>query len=95
MLVIVPKLSYCHQAPQLLVRSKEGGFITKNCLICNVPRHVLLCELPRRLCQKCGTPMRNAYIGKNYCCRCLFCGFEFEWWTCLPWYFEIKHILGV
>ncbi len=89
MVVILPKVSYCHQALQVLVRSKKGGFITKNCLTCNVPRRVLLSDLPRMTCENCCAIMRNGYRGKNYCSSCRACGFEFEWWSRLPWYFEI------
>ena len=80
--------SFCCRAPQLLVRSRQGGFVTCNCSKCGRPNYVGREQLPAIRCEKCGTAMESGKQWSNYCYKCGRCGHSFELWTRLPWWHE-------
>jgi hypothetical protein len=82
------ELSSCCNARQLIVRSREGGFVTKNCCVCEEPRYVSLQELPLLQCEACGAPIKTGVRFGNYYCKCTLCGDDFELYTRLPWWHE-------
>lgn len=78
-------ISYCHQSPSLIVRSREGGFVTQNCLVCGTPRTLSVSELPELLCGKCEKPLfRFINTFKNYAYACVICGTSFELAAIVP-----------
>ena len=82
--------SSCCDALQLLVRSREGGYVTCGCLTCDRPGYVLRKDLPSLLCEVCGAPMDSSvrFRSGNYGYRCTLCGRAFELFTRLPWWHE-------
>lgn len=66
--------SYCHQRPSLIVRSREGGFVTQNCVECGRPRALPFSELPGLQCALCKKDLRP-YIDEdnNYAYQCPKC----------------------
>lgn len=56
------RLSQCHNAPSLLVRSREGGFVSQNCLKCGHPNYVSIDQLPKLICEICYGDLK---IGTN------------------------------
>jgi len=88
-------LSYCHQKPSLIVRSREGGFVTQNCLKCGKPRSLSFTELPELLCGECENdlvPFINA--DHNYAYRCPNCDTSFELASIVPWWHEYFPYMG-
>ena len=47
-------LSHCCGHQMLLVRSREGGFVSRNCLKCGKPDYVNESQLPDLPCDQCG-----------------------------------------
>lgn len=78
-------ISYCHQKPSLIVRSREGGFVTQNCLECGKPRTLPFSECPQLLCGGCQNPL-ELFIDsfKNYAYKCSRCNTSFELATIIP-----------
>jgi hypothetical protein len=77
--------SYCHKSPSLLVRSREQGFVTQNCLRCGVPRPLAFANLPVLFCEGCNSELQR-FINerKNYAYSCKNCGGEFELASIVP-----------
>ena len=70
--------SPCHSKPSLIVRSREGGFLTQNCVECGGPRNLPFVDLPRLKCT-CGGEL-DAFVAasKNYAYRCSTCSRSVE-----------------
>ncbi len=69
--------STCHRVKTLIVRSRQGGYVTRNCLKCGHPDYINETQLPRLSCDRCGDTLRIAMIEKNYNYTCEQCGI---WW---------------
>ena len=82
--------SNCHGAPALLVKSMEGGLVSRNCLECRKPYGVALGDLPTLECEKCGAVLE---VGKdvrgNYLYACRKCGAEWSLPEMLPMWTEL------
>lgn len=77
-------VSDCCHAPQQLVRSRSGNFVTRNCTKCGKSaKRLSLSDIPQVLCPWCSLPLKVGYIGKSYGCRCR-CGHGFELGDILP-----------
>ncbi len=90
--------SNCHNDLCLIVQSRPGGFVTKNCLTCGIPSTLPFDELPDINCPKCGDSMSKS-IGydKNYQYTCNKCNKSIPLWTMVPYwneYFE-EHGIGL
>lgn len=74
-----PHPSPCCSALRLIVRSREGGFVTQNCLSCGKPYSISLGELPALTCDECGSKL-IAFVAANhnYAYRCPSCGNRFD-----------------
>jgi RNase P subunit RPR2 len=85
-------LSYCCKAPQMIVQSRSGGFVSQNCEKCGKSSYISQNELPDLFCKKCSVPLVTGLnIQKNYIYRCPICDREFLVWDLVPnWkeYFE-------
>jgi hypothetical protein len=94
-LIAVYKSSCCKES-RMLVRSRDGGFITQNCLGCGEPHYVDLNEIPDLGCQNSG-PCRKAFnpvlpfVGndKVYWYRCSRCARTWRIPDILPWWYEV------
>jgi hypothetical protein len=78
-------MSYCHKQPSLIVRSREQGFVTQNCLECGEPRFLPFDELPTLSCESCKSEFtRFKNERKNYAYRCEPCAIDFELASIVP-----------
>lgn len=81
--------SRCCDAAQQIIQSRDGGFVSKNCVSCGKPSRVGLQQLPQLVCPTCRQPMT---VGKdksaNYIYRCPSCPFEVRLYQIVPSYIE-------
>ena len=67
-------LSRCCRKTSIIVRSRDGGFVTQNCIECEKPYSISISELPDLKCDYCGTNLSISFEdGKNYFYRCNKC----------------------
>lgn len=88
-------LSDCHKTKALLVRSREGGFVTRNCLRCGKPGYVGPHHLPNLECEFCGGPLVVKLLDKNYCYICGKCDRQWELPSLLPHWTELFQYSGL
>ena len=84
---------YCCNAPSRIVRSREGGFVSQNCIRCGRPRKLPMTALPKLICPSCHRELEN-YINynKNYAYRCISCGMSIELADLVPpWSEEFRY----
>ncbi|MGB8990510.1 MAG: hypothetical protein WCD80_00485 [Desulfobaccales bacterium] len=68
------KPSKCCSYKALLVQSREGGFISQNCLQCGKPDYVSPENLPDLLCDFCESDLSVEKLdNKNYFYACNKC----------------------
>ena len=74
-LILFGSQSSCHGCRSIIVRSREGGFVTQNCEECGLPRALHFNELPELVCGEC-VEILESYITVlgNYGYRCRRCG---------------------
>ncbi len=87
--------SSCCNASQLLVQSREGGFVSKNCTECGKSRRVRLDELPEVQCDSCGVQMHKTTRLKNYAYVCPQCEDFFSLWSRIPYWSECFPVCGL
>jgi hypothetical protein len=75
--------SSCCQRPTIVVRSREGGFVTQNCSQCGVPKSISEDELPSLTCTRCKVAL-EAYKAQNYFYRCPACASSWELAKIIP-----------
>jgi len=68
------ELSECCGARSMIVRSREGGFVTKNCIACGTPSYIKADDFPDIRCNVC----QKLYViqkhdGTNYYFVCTTC----------------------
>jgi len=64
-------ISNCCQSPSLIVKSREGGFVTQNCLKCEKPRGLPFNQQPDLECGACGKTLEKFKdFSGNYAYRC-------------------------
>jgi ssDNA-binding Zn-finger/Zn-ribbon topoisomerase 1 len=88
--LLLESVSPCHKADSIIVRSREGGFVTQNCVVCGKSRPLSRKEVPDLPCRRCGgktSQVTNRY--KNYAYSCSTCADAFELAALVPWYAEI------
>jgi hypothetical protein len=69
------RVSPCHKTKCLIVRSRNGGMVSRNCLECGKPHYITLSDFPKVICPLCETEplsVRKA-DGTNYCFVCDKC----------------------
>jgi hypothetical protein len=82
-------ISYCHKSPSLIVRSRQQGFVTQNCLQCEDPRFLPFDDVPKLSCEDCKSEFtRIINEQKNYAYRCERCAFDFELASIVPRWHE-------
>jgi hypothetical protein len=72
------------QSPMILVVSRSGGFVSKNCIKCNNPRLVGRHELPDMECGSCGSLLGIGVRNRNYIYLCDRCNLEWEIASLVP-----------
>jgi len=100
-LVLSLTASTCCGAKELLVRSRDGGFVTRDCLNCGSrANYVNPAQIPDLDCVGCLVFERTATIEpvikeKNYWYRCGGCGREWELAGILPDWSEAFEYAGL
>jgi DNA-directed RNA polymerase subunit RPC12/RpoP len=97
-LIFADGLSACCQAKALLVRSRDGGFVSQNCLKCGKPAYIGLNELPGIVCDCGGSPLaprKNGEGNYSYKCGNAKCGREWDLPTLLPWWDDLFPYCGL
>jgi hypothetical protein len=90
-------VSECCGTKALLVRSRGGGFVSRNCLRCGKSAaYVGQNDLPDLECECCGTHL-GVQIGrdKNYWYKCGKCGRKWELASVLPHWSELFQYCGL
>jgi hypothetical protein len=87
--------SQCCSLPTILVRSRDGGWITQNCSDpkCGKPYKIFTPEMPDLRCNQCGSQL-TALIRHNYFYRCDRCDLEWELAPLLPDWHELFEYHG-
>lgn len=66
--------SPCCNADALIVRSRSGGFVSRDCLKCGKSHYLTEGQIPELPCDECATPMQIAKAdGTNYFFTCRSC----------------------
>jgi hypothetical protein len=86
--------SGCCRAASIIVRSREGGFVTQNCSACGRPRAVTPSELPQRFCERCESELEVVLREKNYTYHCRTCNSFWEVATLVPHWSELFSEFG-
>ena len=81
-------LSPCCKAKMRIIRSREGGFVTQNCIDCSTPRAITIQELPRLRCSACDVDL-IVFQRTNYVYQCPKCKHEWELPDLIPPWFEV------
>lgn len=89
--------SSCHGATRIIVQSREGGFVSQNCIVCGDPKYVAARDVPDMRCGRCKTALEHVLVAKNYGYRCPSCGNRWELWRLVPFWHELfpYHGLGI
>ena len=88
--------SDCCRAKALLVRSRQGGFVSRNCLRCGKSGYVGVHQLPDLQCEFCNTPLGVRKVdGTNYFYVCGECGRKWELASVLPDWSELFEYWGL
>src|SRR5882762_7013396 len=88
--------SKCCKAKTLLVRSRDGGFISQNCLRCGTPAYVAQEKLPDIDCDFCNTRLTVKKLdGSNYHYKCEGCSRAWKLADNLPNWSELFSYSGL
>jgi DNA-directed RNA polymerase subunit RPC12/RpoP len=67
--------SKCHGARCLIVRSRDGGMVSRNCIECGIPEYIRLEDFPEVKCSRCNVRFKVSLAdGMNYFFVCSSCG---------------------
>jgi hypothetical protein len=100
-LILSLTASACCRASELLVRSRDGGFITRDCLTCGSRAdYVSLAQIPDLDCVGCLRFKRAATAEpvlkeRNYWYRCTGCAREWEIADIVPFWSEAFEYSGL
>jgi ribosomal protein S27E len=89
--------SVCCDAPQQLVRSREGGFVSQNCEKCGTSRRVRIHELTELVCVPCDSILVKSVsrISGNYVYTCACCNQITPLFILLPYWNERFQYCGL
>ena len=89
-------LSSCCNYKSLLVQSRAGGLISRNCLKCGKPDYVKVQQLPELECDFCDEELyvRKA-DGSNYHYVCDSCDLQWKLGSVLPDWSELFEYSGL
>jgi hypothetical protein len=100
-LILTLTFSRCCKAQELLVRSRDGGFVTGDCLNCgSTADYVNLKQIPELDCASCLKLKRPNTVEPilkepNYWYRCTACGREWEIPDIVPTWSEAFEYSGL
>jgi hypothetical protein len=100
-LILALTTSQCCHDKELLVRSRDGGFVTRDCLSCGSrAAYVNLSQIPDLDCEGCLKFRRPNTIEpqlkeRNYYYRCTGCGREWEIAEIVPAWSEAFEYAGL
>jgi hypothetical protein len=78
------------------VRSRDGGFVTRNCLRCEASDYVGLDQLPELTCEWCGKRLqKEVHNNKNYWYKYSNCGRQWELASVLPHWSDLFSYRGI
>lgn len=94
-LILYGSPSRCCKSPSRIVLSREGGFVTQNCISCGVPRALNLNDIQELYCSACSSKLIK-YINsdKNYAFKCHKCNHSIELASLVPHWSEIFDYKG-
>lgn len=88
--------SQCCRHSALLVRSRAGGFISRNCLKCGAPSYVTPSDLPDLRCDHSGRVLDVKKVdGTNYFYVCDQCEKHWQLGSVLPDWSELFAYSGL
>jgi len=88
--------SRCCKGREMLVRSRTGGFVTKNCCTCKQSAaRVGLGQLPVVKCEICSRTMHSFVVNKNYSYKCSSCNHMFRLCDRIPRWEGLFEYCGV
>jgi DNA-directed RNA polymerase subunit RPC12/RpoP len=88
--------STCCGHAALLVRSRAGGFVSRNCLKCGKPDYVSVGQLPELSCDFCNSTLQIRKLdGVNYHYVCDSCGRRWQLASVLPDWSELFEYSGL
>lgn len=74
LLLISTQLSPCCSHEAQIVRSRQGGFVSRNCLKCGASHYVNEDQIPKLPCGLCTIPVQiTKNDGTNYFFECRTC----------------------
>src|SRR5437588_4299458 len=87
--------SPCCSLPTILVRSRDGGWVTQNCseAKCGLPYKIVESELPDLRCRECDAQL-TTFLRRNYFYPCKRCELEWELPLMLPEWHELFEYHG-
>ena len=90
------RLSSCCKSKALLVRSRQGGFVSQNCLKCGRPDYVNEHALPDVVCDRCEVPLVITRLdGQNYFYQCGRCSRSWKLADVIPHWSELFGYSGL
>jgi hypothetical protein len=95
-LIYSTESSKCCKGRALLVRSRDGGFVSRNCVRCGKPDYALQHHLPDLQCELCSSAMVIVKLdGKNYFYKCGKCGLAWKLADALPDWSDLFQCFGL
>jgi hypothetical protein len=77
----------------VIVRSREGGFVTQNCVNCEIPKAIRITALPDLYCGKCDNQLEK-FKRQNYFYHCEDCEAEWDLAKLVPHWDELFEYYG-
>jgi len=88
--------SPCCDYKALLVESRAGGFVSRNCLKCGKSHYVNVDQLPELVCEFCDSPLHvRKFDGTNYHYVCDSCSRHWHLGSALPAWSELFQYSGL
>jgi hypothetical protein len=95
-LLFSSETSDCCNAPAMLVRSRQGGLVSRDCLKCGRSSYVRQDQLPELTCELCDGPLVAAKLdGRNYHYACVACKRGWKLADYLPHWSEVFPYSGL
>lgn len=99
-LILATEKSDCCRSDSLLVRSRDGGYVSRNCLKCGRPAHVAKKHIPYLNCNGCLKDRGENSVefilkADNYWGKCEVCLREWELAEIIPPWHELFESNGL
>jgi hypothetical protein len=87
--------SSCCSCNSIIVKSREGGFVSQNCLKCGKPNYIHEISLPDLKCEFCESILKKDLIDKNYYYVCDKCNKKWKLSEEVPYWKDIFEYSGL